>query len=354
MGQKSNHEHLHRSGVDELSILNHELGNVLNGLSGMAGLLRDSGLTVEQARWLEAIEQSGQQMCRIMESTLFYRDGPQSGTGAKCDRLDGIELLEDVVVSHTPAAMEKGLGLTLVVSADLPATWHSDRGLLRQLLDNLVGNAVKFTSSGGVTVRATVARDEILHLAVCDSGPGVSQPERLFEPWVRGAEGREGIAGCGLGLYVCKCIVEKMGGTLTVSSKHSDGARFDVKIPAGLKAVRCDSVRIKCLQGLYCILDLEQPMLGSVRGFLDRLGIPWTHKGLTGHGNDGADLEIQITPAESGQGTTGLRISPRVAGAAPSEVLLAPPILESCLERALFQLLLQRSFDEVSRNDTPG
>lgn len=354
MGRKSGLTHQNRLPVDELSILNHELGNVLNGLSGMAGLLRDSGLTVEQGRWLEAIEQSGRQMYRIMESTLMYRDDPEPGIRVRRQRVNGIELLEDVVISHAPAALAKGLELVLVTDRDVPSCWQSDCGLLRQLLDNLVGNAVKFTSVGHVALRVAVSEGDELVLSVCDSGPGVGQKDLIFDAWQRGVVMGPEHPGSGLGLFICRRIVDHLGGSLTVNRESAGGSRFDARIPSVLEAHRCGAEGIQSLSNLVCRLELEQPLMESVQRFLDRLGVGWR-----------CDSEQKAEIAECGEEVcivAGVRdsaiaspgISLSISGAGARAVTLASPVLESSLEQALFQLLLQQRFRGITRNDKPG
>lgn len=340
--------------VDELSILNHELGNVLNGLSGMAGLLRDSGLTAEQGRWLEAIEQSGLQMCRIMESTLDYRSGTERGIRVKPRRMSGIGLLEDVMISHAPAALIKGLDFVLVTDRNLPANWNSDCGLLRQLLDNLVGNAIKYTEAGHVILKAGVSEAGDLELSVCDSGPGVRQPELMFDPWRRGTAVGPDHPGSGLGLFVCRRIVESMSGSLAANRQSTGGSRFHARIPGVFESCRRDAAGIRSLASLFCRLDLEQPMMASVQSFLDRLGVVWSCKDEQQPCVGAFDDEVLINQAGADCGPTGLRVSLFRPEVGAPDVFLASPVLESGLEQALFQLLLQQRFESLSRSARQG
>ena len=354
MGQKPGLILQDKLTVDELSILNHELGNVLNGLSGMAGLLRDSGLTVEQDRWLEAIEQSGRQMCRIMESTLDYRGDTGDGMGVRPGRMSGIGLLEDIMISHAPAALAKGLQFVLVTERELPANWYSDGGLLRQLLDNLVGNAIKFTATGHVILRAAVSEGGALELSVCDSGPGVSQPESMFDPWRRGTSASVDHPGSGLGLFVCRRIVESMGGTLAANREPTGGSRFWARIPGMFESHRFDATGIRSLARMHCRLDLEQPMLESAQSFLDRLGVMCSCNDEQPPFIDAFYHEVLIDQAGAGSGVTGLGISLSEPGTGSPAVFLATPVLESGLEQALFQLLLQLRFEDLTRSGKQG
>ena len=354
MGQKPGINLQGQLSVDELSILNHEIGNVLNGLSGMAALLRDSGLTAEQGRWLEAIEQSGRQMGRIMESTLDYRGDREYGIRARPRRMNGDGLLEGIMISHAPAALAKGLEFVLVPDRDLPSMWYSDCGLLRQLLDNLVGNAIKFTGAGFVSLRAGVSEDGDLELSVCDSGPGVGQPEFIFDPWNRGTAAQAGHPGSGLGLFVCRRIVEGLGGSLSAKREPAGGSRFRARVPAVFEARRSGAGGIRSLAAMFCRLDLEQPMMESVQSFLDRLGVAWSCIHTQQPCAGAFDHEVVIDRAETGSDAAGLRVSLSKPGAGVPDVLLASPVLESGLEQALFQLLLQQRLGGVTRGGKQG
>jgi signal transduction histidine kinase len=217
--------------VDDVDVLRHELGNVLHGIRCVAGLLRDSGLEPRQRRWLAAIEASCAQMERILERP------PARGVGADApphvEHFDGLCLLERLILSHAPRAADKGVALSLRTAPDLPAEWSGDPGLIGQLLENLVGNAVRYTRCGAVVVEARRSRHDhgALRLAILDSGPGIEEPERLFEPYRRGAAGRDGSPGHGLGLFLCRGIVERLGGTLSCRNRRSGGACFEVTLP---------------------------------------------------------------------------------------------------------------------------
>ncbi len=179
-------------GVAELG---HELGNVLNGLLGMTRLVRDSGLNAEQEYWLRAIEQSGCQMRRLVDA--FWLGPTQTGEFIHPNPvdLDGIELLEQALLAHAPAARRNADRLLLTVAPDVPRYWHCDPCLLRQLLDNLLGNALKFTRSGEVVLEVAARLQgndptDTLLLAVIDSGPGIDAAlgRRMFRAYERGLD----------------------------------------------------------------------------------------------------------------------------------------------------------------------
>jgi hypothetical protein len=166
-----------------VAMLGHELGNVLNGLLGMAELLGDSGLSAEQDRWLTAIEHSGRQMQSLISTVRFIEGGAGLNIVPRKRRADGMELLEQVIISHTPAARLRNYRLILVMEPGLPRHWYCDACLVRQLLDNLVGNAIKFTCAGKLSSKWH------LYLALgiqakCSSSESPTR-DRGWEPWLK-------------------------------------------------------------------------------------------------------------------------------------------------------------------------
>lgn len=231
MGQTSSGENTAGLAVREISVLRHELLNVLLGLTGMARLLHGSGLTAEQREWIEAMDRSVEQAAYLVHAAASWE---RCGVAERRPppEFNGIRLLEQVVLAHTPAAQSKGLSLRLSCSPGLPARWRGELGLLRQLLDNLLGNAVKFTDHGEVAVSARVGREGSILLAVRDTGPGVRPTElkRIFEARERGSSG-QGKPGSGLGLWLSRRIVERMGGEISCHPAPDGGAEFRVSLP---------------------------------------------------------------------------------------------------------------------------
>jgi len=363
-----------RQGVAELG---HELGNVLNGLLGMTRLVRDSGLNAEQERWLRAIEQSGHQMQRLVDGFRMEPDQPGEVIEPNPVDLDGIELLEEVLLAHAPAARANADRLLLIADPAIPRHWHCDPCLLRQLLDNLLGNAIKFTQSGEVVLEA-VARagkdgsPQVLCIAVGDSGPGidVTLGRRMFGAYERGEAcgAGESNAGLGLGLYICQRIVDSMGGEIDWSSPAAGGARFEVSLPGVLATapVRDTSLPSEILRSLECHLDLPGPLQRALAGCLARLNVPWFAAGRSASPPTGALAQGRRTH----QATAGLRVSIselQVAGDHPGPHILLraettggqvigckslpAPILECSLGPLLLELALEWHW---IRNETPG
>lgn len=352
-------------GMAELS---HELGNVLNGLLGMTQLVRESALTAEQDRWLRAIEQSGQQLRQLVDR---FRPGNSADHSAfPASRIDGIELLEQVVLSHAPAALDGQNRLLLIVDPALPRFWQCDSCRLRQLLDNLLGNALKFTRSGEVAVEAIMTRPGpsgagTLVLAVADNGPGIGSElaQRMFGAYEQGPQQvREGAGGHGLGLHICRKIARVLGGEISWSSRASGGARFELSIPGVFASTRGSSADPgRILQSVCCHLDLSGPLLRSVGGWLTRLGVRWRVSGPAGaqelQDGDGESaeetLQLTVREMEAGGDHPGPRLLLRKAGAGnPAGYRSLPgPVLECNLAPLLLELALQSLW---VRNERPG
>lgn len=338
--------------------LDHEVGNVVNGLLGMARLVRDSGLSAEQEHWVRAIEQSGRQLERLVEA---YRRHDGSGEGpivVQRAPFDGIELLEQIVISHTPAAGTGGNQLLLNVNPRLNRSWRSDPCLLRQLLDNLLANALKFTHSGTVVVDVSFAApDEALRgtliVAVSDSGPGIDAElgERMFEAYQQGPG--TGGAGHGLGLSICRNIVLAMDGAIAGRNSEQGGARFELRLPGVVERQEATALPVpRLLRALHCRLRLPEPTRQSVARTLSRLGVRWSLDDAGEPGRGGTEVVIAQAPAyPDNPGPNLLLHSVRPSGARTGARRLRAPILECTLGPKLLQIALENvSPDDAGRD----
>ena len=209
-------------------MLRHELLNVLQGMESVTRALQLSGLSGEQEKWLEAMQRSVQQADYLVRAAA-----PWECSGVEEPRaFNGHALLEQVTLAHAAAAAEKGLAVKLSIASGLPCGWRGDACLLRQLLDNVVGNAVKYTKRGEVKLSAVPAEGSMVVLTVSDTGPGIPEAERevVFEARQRGSGGREH-PGSGLGLWLSRRIVTRLGGDICCHSAPGGGAEFRVSLP---------------------------------------------------------------------------------------------------------------------------
>jgi Histidine kinase-, DNA gyrase B-, and HSP90-like ATPase len=344
-----------------MAMLGHELDNVLNGLLGMTRLLRESGLNPEQERWSRAIEQSGRQMHRLV-ACFRSGPGPSDREPLPCALpTDGIDLLEQALISHTPSALASGNRLLMTVEPDVPYTWHCDPCRLRQVIDNLLGNALKFTTAGEVRLHAARAcpGSDRLRIRVLDSGPGIDPAvgNRIFEPWEQGHEDiRRDFGGSGLGLYICQLAAMAMGGTLSWSTPGSGGACFEACFPGMLRDEGEPPERApRLLRRVHCVLHLREPLRGSVIGWLARLGVGWHDAGATTPPAASGGLLISVSELPVGADPPGptLLLKPvHEGGRSCGDRSVAAPILGCNLGPALFGMVLEWWWVSDERRDS--
>jgi DNA-binding response OmpR family regulator len=201
-------------------VLAHEIRTPLHGVLAAAALLADGALSAEQREHVDTIREAARALLALADGALGTADAD-----ASCDArtvVDGVRRL------LAPVAAAKGIALDAHVDADVPAAVHIGAGPLRQVLVNLVGNAVKFTPRGAVAVR--VRRDgEAVALEVHDTGPGLdaARRERLFQPFT--PDGPNG--GAGLGLAISAALVQRAGGTIGVREGAEGGSVFWCRLP---------------------------------------------------------------------------------------------------------------------------
>ena len=217
-----------------LATMSHEIRTPLHGVMGMVELLYETESNPGQQELLSTLQQSGQQLQRIIDDVLDISRIEAGRLSLDNELFELPSLLEQVVDLHAPNAARKNLDLRLRLSRDLPLLAHGDSGRISQVLGNLLSNAVKFTDSGGIELVADRGPEGMLRLCVADSGPGIGPEdhERLFEPFMQlDASITRSHSGSGLGLAICRRLVAAMGGEIRLAEHRGRGCRFELLLP---------------------------------------------------------------------------------------------------------------------------
>jgi len=223
-----------------LANMSHELRTPLNAILGFSNMLfRDPLLSQVQHDNLEIIMRSGEHLLQLINDVLEIAKIEAGKQQLEISPFDLRAMMREVTDMMQIRAQQKGLWLRLEFTTEFPHYVKGDEGRLRQILVNLVGNAVKFTEQGGVIIRVRIRQNSLLHLLieVEDTGPGINTEnvERVFKPFVQLAKGGEQ-KGTGLGLTIARQFVEMMGGHISVESEMGRGSLFRVELPLELAA----------------------------------------------------------------------------------------------------------------------
>jgi len=262
-----------------LAAMSHEIRTPMNGVVGMAELLTHSALTEDQSQAVRTIVNSGQALLSLIDSILDFSKIEAGRMELDVAPFDVTELAEEVCSALMALALERGVRLNVWVDTSLTQQLMGDALRIRQLLNNLIGNAIKFSArKDGLPGRVMVhvkPDDDGIRFGVTDNGVGMS-PEtvaRLFSPFMQAeVSTTRRFGGTGLGLVICKRLVDLMGGCMSVRSEPGMGSEFTFTLPLPAGAER-GAPTAPTLSGLQCVLVTDPDLpTAQLRQWLETAG----------------------------------------------------------------------------------
>ncbi|MGH8077228.1 MAG: hybrid sensor histidine kinase/response regulator, partial [Lysobacter sp.] len=230
-----------------LATLGHEVRTPMTGVMGMSELLLGTPLDAQQRGYTESIRGAGEHLLRLMDDALDLARIESGKLQLTDEAFDLRQLIAELVALMAPLARQCGLDFHVDVASELPLGVRGDPSRVRQILMNLLGNAIKFTERGEVSLRVSAADAPCasingIRFEISDTGPGINreQQARLFRRFEQAEGGRTAAryGGSGLGLAICQELTAAMHGTIEVDSMRGVGTRFSVRLPLPAAAIR--------------------------------------------------------------------------------------------------------------------
>ncbi len=269
-----------------LGIMSHELRTPLNGVLGFSELLADTPLDEEQKSCVDTISKSGEHLLAIVNDILDFSSIENGAIAIQVEPFAFAGLVESSEQAVRKSAMDKGLEIRSVIGPGVPEQIPGDERRIRQILINLLGNAVKFTSNGSVTLRVETVKMEgrqFLDFSVEDTGIGMTSEtmELLFHPFVQADMKRNRtFGGTGLGLAISQRLAEAMGGKITILSTPGKGSTFTFHLPLEIlppssepaDAAPCDPDSAQPAGALVLVVEDDHNSTVLAGKILQRLG----------------------------------------------------------------------------------
>jgi len=317
-----------------LAAVSHEIRTPLNGILGMNHLLEQTETTPEQASYLKTARESGQALLSLIEDLLDVTSIEAGRLNLRHEEGNLEELVHGVCELMASRAHEKDIEIAVHIAPDVPQRITSDIGRLRQVLFNLVGNAIKFTEAGGVLVEVALENNK-LNFIVSDTGPGLKDEDkaRIFGEFERADNGpTRKHGGAGLGLSISARIVEALGGEIGVISKPDRGSAFHFTVPLQDFAPTETPVMQRGPLSDRAVLVIAP--CGPVS-----TAMLWSIRDLGGHAEAADDAETIIAALtrlnRSGAVLSDIVVDRRIAEHADNLLAAAPTVLPDTVARTL-------------------
>lgn len=344
--------------------MSHELRTPMNGIIGFANLLNKSPLGKEQSEYVNAIRQSAAGLMTLLNDILDFTRIAAGDLRLNQVSFDLRETVEDAIQFLASPAYDKGLELTLLFYSDVPRTVLGDPVRVRQMITNLVGNAIKFTQRGSVTLRVMLeedtANETLIKVSVQDTGVGMSlkDQKRLFSAFSQAdTSATREFGGIGLGLVICKKLVDQMNGDIGLESQLGKGSNFWFTFRTQIPPAATRPAENELLRGQRCVLfdtatlprlailhqlknwGMDVTETTTKKALIDALAQPGTHPRL---------VIVGLGPPELDDNTF-----PRLLATIPGHERFIVVALASVLDTAVLDTLVTQGADLALPKVTP-